>query len=164
MSDKNLQQRAQIDAAYKWDIEAMYPEEAQWEKDLTEAVKAAEAFTRYSGHLTDSADTLYEALTEKDAIWRKLEHAFVYAAMRKDEDNRVSKYQSMDDQCGSAVAKAAAAMSFFAPELLAAPEETIRGYLDASWHSTATRSKMRSAKRSMYSAPLRRIFSPNSAK
>ena len=131
MSDKNLQQRAQIDAAYKWDIEAMYPEEAQWEKDLTEAVKAAEAFTRYSGHLTDSADTLYEALTEKDAIWRKLEHAFVYAAMRKDEDNRVSKYQSMDDQCGSAVAKAAAAMSFFAPELLAAPEETIRGYLDA---------------------------------
>ncbi len=36
MSDKNLQQRAQIDAAYKWDIEAMYPEEAQWEKDLTE--------------------------------------------------------------------------------------------------------------------------------
>lgn len=57
MSDKNLQQRAQIDAAYKWDIEAMYPEEAQWEKDLTEAVKAAEAFTKYSGHLTDSADT-----------------------------------------------------------------------------------------------------------
>ena len=46
MSDKNLQQRAQIDAAYKWDIEAMYPEEAQWEKDLTEAVKAAEAFTK----------------------------------------------------------------------------------------------------------------------
>ena len=102
MSDKNLQQRAQIDA------EAMYPEEAQWEKDLTEAVKTAEAFTRYSGHLTDSADTLYEALTEKDAIWRKLEHAFVYAAMRKDEDNRVSKYQSMDDKCGSAIAKISA--------------------------------------------------------
>ena len=41
MSDKNLQQRAQIDAAYKWDIEAMYPEEAQWEKDLTEAMTSA---------------------------------------------------------------------------------------------------------------------------
>ena len=32
MSDKNLQQRAQIDAAYKWDIEAMYPEEAKERK------------------------------------------------------------------------------------------------------------------------------------
>ena len=71
MSDKNLQQRAQIDAAYKWDIEAMYPEEAQWEKDLTEAVKAAEAFTRYSGHLTDSADTLYEAGESDDPLSRK---------------------------------------------------------------------------------------------
>ncbi len=63
MSDKNLQQRAQIDAAYKWDIEAMYPRKRR-EKDLTEAVKAAEAFTRYSGHLTDLR-YLYEALTEK---------------------------------------------------------------------------------------------------
>ena len=63
MSDKNLQQRAQIDAAYKWDIEAMYPEEAQWEKDLTEAVKAAEGMAEdINGVMGDLAHDMQTAL------------------------------------------------------------------------------------------------------
>lgn len=130
MSDKLLKQRSDIDAKFKWDIEAMYPDEAQWEKDIAGCVSAAEKFTRFQGKVTDSSDILFEALDEKDKIWRKLEHAFVYAAMKKDEDNRVDKYQSMDDKCGSAIAKVSAAMSFFAPELLAADEEKILQYID----------------------------------
>lgn len=130
MSDKLLKQRSDIDAKFKWDIEAMYPDEAQWEKDIAGCVSAAEKFTRVQGKVTDSSDILFEALDEKDKIWRKLEHAFVYAAMKKDEDNRVDKYQSMDDKCGSAIAKVSAAMSFFAPELLAADEEKILQYID----------------------------------
>ena len=130
MSDKTLKQRDQIAKEYKWNIEAMYPDESQWEKDIEECVKAAESFAGFQGRLTESAQTLCDALTEKDRIWEKLEHAFVYAAMKKDEDNRVTKYQSMDDKCGSAIAKVAAAMSFFAPELLTASEETILGYID----------------------------------
>ncbi len=129
MSDKLLKQRSDIDAKFKWDIEAMYPDEAQWEKDIADCVSAAEKFTRFQGKVTDSSDILFEALDEKDKIWRKLEHAFVYAAMKKDEDNRVDKYQSMDDKCGSAIAKVSAAMSFFAPELLAADEEKILQYI-----------------------------------
>lgn len=130
MADKNLKQRDQIAKEYKWDLEAMYPDEFQWEKDVEECVQAAEAFKRFEGRVCKSSDTLADALEEKDAIWQKLEHAFVYAAMRKDEDNRVNKYQSMDDKCGSAVAKASAAMSFFAPELLAADDSTILGFID----------------------------------
>lgn len=130
MADKNLKQRDQIAKEYKWDLEAMYPDELQWEKDVEECVQAAEAFKRFEGRVCESSDTLADALEEKDAIWQKLEHAFVYAAMRKDEDNRVNKYQSMDDKCGSAVAKASAAMSFFAPELLAADDSTILGFID----------------------------------
>lgn len=130
MSDKLLKQRSDIDAKFKWDIEAMYPDEAQWEKNIADCVSAAESFTRFQGKVTDSSEILFEALDEKDKIWRKLEHAFVYAAMKKDEDNRVDKYQSMDDKCGSAIAKVSAAMSFFAPELLAADEEKILHYID----------------------------------
>ena len=130
MSDKLLKQRSDIDAKFKWDIKAMYPDEAQWEKDIADCVSAAEKFTRFQGKVTDSSDILFEALDEKDKIWRKLEHAFVYAAMKKDEDNRVDKYQSMDDKCGSAIAKVSAAMSFFAPELLAADEEKILQYIE----------------------------------
>ena len=47
MSDKLLKQRADIDSKFKWDIEAMYPDEAQWEKDIADCVSAAEKFTRF---------------------------------------------------------------------------------------------------------------------
>ena len=129
MSDKNLKQRDQIPQEYKWNIEDMYPDESLWEKDVDECIKRAENFKDFSGKLTESPQTLLSALRERDSIWQKLEHAFVYAAMKKDEDNRVDKYQAMDDKCGSAMAKVAAAMSFFTPELLEAPESEILKFL-----------------------------------
>ena len=129
MSDKKLKQRNEIPKEYKWNIEAMYPDESQWEKDVAQSVEQAAAFSKFQGKLTESASTLLEALRERDSIWQKLEHAFVYAAMKKDEDNREDKYQAMDDKCGSAIAKVSAAMSFFTPELLEASEETILGYI-----------------------------------
>ena len=130
MSDKLCKQRSEIDQKFKWDIQAMYPDESLWEKDMEECVQAASEFTRYLGKVTESAETLYEALAEKDRIFLKLERAFVYAAMKKDEDNRLAKYQSMDDRCGAACAKISASLSFFAPELLAAEPETIRKYIE----------------------------------
>ena len=90
-NNKTLKQRDQIAKEYKWDIEAMYPDESQWDKDIVDSLRAAEEFKRFQGRITESSDTLYEALSEKDAIWQKLEHAYVYAAMKKDEDNRVTQ-------------------------------------------------------------------------
>lgn len=125
MSDKNLKQRDQIPQEYKWNISAMYPDESKWEDDVAQCISRSENFKSFIGRLGDSSDILLEALTERDAIWQKLEHAFVYAAMKKDEDNRVDKYQAMNDKCSAAMAKVAAAMSFFTPELLSVPEEKI---------------------------------------
>ena len=130
MSDKKLKQRDEIAKEYKWNIEDMYPDESAWDKDLEECLKAAENFAKYNGRLTESAQTLLAALKDNDAIWRKIEHAYVYAAMKKDEDNRVNKYQAMDDKCGSVMAKIAAATSFFTPELLEAPSEKIEKFID----------------------------------
>lgn len=83
MSEKNLKQRDQIPQEYKWNIEDMYPDESLWEKDVDECIKRAENFKDFSGKLTESPQTLLSALRERDSIWQKLEHAFVYAAMKK---------------------------------------------------------------------------------
>lgn len=130
MGDKNLKKRKDIEQKYKWDIEAMYPDEAQFEEDLDECLQQAEQFTAFQGHLTKNAQKLAEALQLRDAIWLKLEHAFVYAHMKKDEDNREAKYQAMDDKCNSVIARVSSAMSFFTPELLEVPEERILSYIE----------------------------------
>ncbi len=108
----------------------MYADAASWEKDIQQVLAMTEDFGGYAGRLTESAGTLAEALQAKDAVWQKLERAYVYARMKLDEDNREAAQQSMHDKVGAVIAKVSAAMSFFTPELLSAPEETLRGYVE----------------------------------
>lgn len=124
-----MTERNNIDCKYKWDIEAMFPDESLWEQAVTDSLKKADSFAELSGHLTDSADSLLKALRLRDDMWQQLEKAYVYARMRRDEDNRVSKYQAMTDKCFAAIAKMSAVSSFFTPELLEAPEDKILGFL-----------------------------------
>lgn len=129
MSDKALKTRDQIDNKYKWNIEAMFPDEAQIEQDIKEVLAQTKEYEKLAGHLTESAATLLNALQSRDAIWQKLEKVFVYARMRRDEDNRKTQYQAMTDRCQSVIAQVSAAMSFFTPELLDASEETLLSYI-----------------------------------
>ena len=129
MDNKTTKTRDQIDAKYKWTIEKMYPDEKVWDSDYEKVSQMAEAFTRFSGKLGESAASLLAAYSERDAIWRVAEKVYVYARMRRDEDNRVTKYQAMADKCHSMIANASAAMSFFTPELLEIPEKKLKGFI-----------------------------------
>jgi len=129
MSDKKSKPRSQVDAKYKWNIEAMYPDESVWDQDYEKVSRMAEDFVRFSGNLAKGSDSLLSAFRERDALWLIAEKAYVYARMRLDEDNRVTKYQAMTDKCYSLIAKASAAMSFFTPELLEIPEETLKVFI-----------------------------------
>lgn len=124
-----MTERNNIEQKYKWDIEAMFPDEALWEQAVTQSLKKADSFAELSGHLTDSADSLLKAFRLRDDMWQQLEKAYVYARMKRDEDNRVSKYQAMTDKCFAAIAKMSAVSSFFTPELLEASEDRIPGFL-----------------------------------
>lgn len=133
MNTKELKTRDQIDSKYKWNIEAMIPDESVISGELETIKKEAEAYGKdFAGRLTESADTLLAAFQKRDDIWRRLEKIYVYARMRRDENNAETKYQAMADQCNSVIAAVSASMAFFTPELLSASEETILAYIDAA--------------------------------
>lgn len=127
---QKLMKRSDSSPADRWDVESMYPDEKQWEADILEAQDKASGFLAYQGRLAESAATLLEAIQLKDEIWLLLEHAYVYARMRRDEDNSNEKYQAMTDRIQGVLAKVSASMSFFTPELLESSENTILGYLE----------------------------------
>ena len=132
MNTKELKTRDQIDSKYKWNIEAMIPDESVISGELETIKKETEAYGEdFAGRLTESADTLLAAFQKRDDIWRRLEKIYVYARMRRDENNAETKYQAMADQCNSVIAAVSASMAFFTPELLSASEETILAYIDA---------------------------------
>ena len=62
MSDKKLKQRNEIPKEYKWNIEAMYPNEEDWEKDVADSIKMATDFSDFKGKITESSATLLDAL------------------------------------------------------------------------------------------------------
>jgi len=128
---KETKTRDQIDLKYKWDIEAMYPDEEQWKADYKTVEDKAKDFVSYSGRLGESPQVLLEALQKKDNIWRLLEKVYTYARMKKDEDNRVTKYQAMSDKAGTLIAKTSSYLSFFTPELLEIPEDKLMGFIQA---------------------------------
>lgn len=125
-----IKQRSEIPEKYKWDIEDMYSDEETWQADIDEGLKMAEDLAGYAGKLTESAATLLEALKLNDSLWLKLEKAFVYSRMKRDEDNRESKYQSLCDKSMSAIAAAGAGTAFLTPELMQAGEEKVMKMID----------------------------------
>jgi oligoendopeptidase F len=121
----NIKQRSEIPDKYKWDIEDMYASDEQWEADLKDGLTLADQLSSYEGRLGEDAQTLLAALKLQGEAWQKLERVFVYARMRRDEDNRVEKYQSMADRAMAALAQASANTAFFTPELLSYEKEDI---------------------------------------
>lgn len=131
MSSKELKSREQIDKKYKWNIEAMISDESSIDEDLSKIKKQAEEYAaHFMGHLADSSEMLYEAFLHKDDIWRRLEKIYVYAHMRRDENNAESLYQGMTDKSMSVIASVSASLSFFTPELLSSDENKLLGFIE----------------------------------
>lgn len=127
--DKKIKTRDEILDQYKWNITDMYKNEELWEDDFTKVKASASSFSEFSGHLSESADKLYEAFREKDNIFRRCEKVYVYARMKKDEDNRVDRYQSMCDRAQSLIAETSSQLSFFVPELLEITEDLLADFM-----------------------------------
>ena len=63
---KELKKRDQIDQKYKWNIEDMFPDESLVEAKMAKIMELTEKFKEYEGHVTESAETLAQALKDND--------------------------------------------------------------------------------------------------
>lgn len=125
-----LKKREEIDEKYKWKLEDIYENNSLWEDDLKKLSVLCDDVTKYKGKLSESADVLYNALKAQDKLEALAEKLFVYARMRRDEDNTNGLYQSMTDRCSSVFTSIFAATSFFVPELTGIDEKKIKRFME----------------------------------
>lgn len=126
---KNIAQRKDIPDEFKWKLEKMYESDELWEEDIKKVKEKVKEILQYVGRLGASSENLFHALDLNDTISQKLENVFVYAKMRKDEDNRITKYQAMSDRAQALAVEVQSSLSFLIPEIISIPEEKIRNYL-----------------------------------
>ena len=127
---KNIKKRSEIDDQFKWNISAMFSSDTEWEDAIAISLKEADEFNVFRGRIAENADTLLEALEKRNHIWQTIERAYVYARMRRDEDNTVEKFQSMCDKAETAISNISAHMSFFTPELMEQDSDKLMKMID----------------------------------
>jgi oligoendopeptidase F len=117
--------RSDIDPRYTWNLTDLYPSDEAWEQEYGEVKNLIENAGRFAGKLSD-ARTLYECLVTRTEVSRKMNLLYLYAFLAKELDNRVSKYQAMNEQAAMLGSQAGAAFAYVEPELVQIPDDKLR--------------------------------------
>ena len=113
-----LLNRSAIAQKDTWRLEDMFTSDEQWEKAFAALKEDMARISGYAGRLGESAATFADALRLASACDLAMEKLFVYARMRRDEDNALARYQGMTDRAQSLGTELSTLMSFMAPEIL----------------------------------------------
>lgn len=126
---QTLPKRSEIPAEYKWRLEDLYATDSLWEEDVEKIRAMMEQIRSRQGTLSQSGKNLLDVLVLQDELSKLLDRVYVYAHMRRDEDNTRSFYQALSDRASSLATQVSSAISYIQPEILAIPTETLERFL-----------------------------------
>ena len=129
MNSDKQKMRSEIPAADKWDIDAMYPSERGMSDDITAGLAGAEELASMKGHIMDSPASLLRALLTYSESMRKIERAYIYSHMKRDEDNSDSHWSEMFGRAAAALTAYTSLVSFLDPEILSAEPSAIYSFI-----------------------------------
>jgi len=129
-SDK-IPQRSDIADQYKWKVEDIYPDTSSWEKDFNFLKENIDRFKPFKGHLGDSAAVLLTCLQLSDSLSVIDNNLYVYAYLKLDEDNRISKYQELAGRISNLSSQMSQATSFIEPEILSLGKDKLTAMMQA---------------------------------
>ena len=121
--------RSEIPSSDKWNIEAMYPDESGFSDDISSGLLRAESLASMQGHIMDSPASLLSALIAYSDALRKVERAYIYAHMKRDEDNSDSRCTEMYGRASGALTTLSSLLSFFDPEILSSDPSAVISYI-----------------------------------
>lgn len=123
---KSLPSRNEIPDEFKWKLEDIYESDAAWENDVAKVKELMARISAKQGTLGQSGKNLLDALQLEDELSKTLDQVYVYARMRRDENNADSTYQALTDRAASLSTQAYSAISYIQPEILAIPTEQLQ--------------------------------------
>jgi oligoendopeptidase F len=124
--------RVAIAAEFKWDFTPIYPSWEAWEAGLAEMQAKMDHFAELKGTLRDGTEALLRAYRLFDEIGMLQYRVFRYPQLQRDTDTRDQAVGAKLQRVQALFARFGTATAWFTPELLAVPEATVRGWIDAA--------------------------------
>jgi len=115
----------------RWRLEDIFESDALWEESYAQVEKDMQGIEALKGTLAKSAKDLLKGMDALGDIERRAEKLYVYAGMRRDEDNGRAEYQEKADRALNLLVRLESATAFVEPELLEADAAAIEGYIAA---------------------------------
>lgn len=126
---KALPKRDEIDSKYKWKLEDIYAGIDKWEEDFKKVKEYISQIVKLKGSLNGGPKKLLECLKLSNELMSLTDKVFVYARMKKDENNADATYQGLSDRASTLATEAYASISFIVPEIISIPEDKLTSYL-----------------------------------
>lgn len=120
--------REEIDSKFKWDIESMYKNNDEWEKDFEKVKIIIEELKLFRGNVVTNSENLLRLLRLKDELSRTMSNVYTFAKMKQDEDTNNPKYQELTDRATTLMVSISEASSFIVPEILKLDKKDITDF------------------------------------
>ena len=121
--------RDAIPVKYRWNLQSICSSWEEWTASYARLDAAIGAFKTRQGSLSHGPSSLLDAFKAMDEMGALSYQVWYYAALQYDEDQRNNDINGRRQQVQILFARQQQASSWFNPELLAVPLETIRGWM-----------------------------------
>jgi oligoendopeptidase F len=125
----HLPVREAVPARYTWDLSAICCDWDEWQSLYDQLNSAADAFTRFRGTLASGPEQLLAALKAMDGEGALSYRVWYYAALQYDQDQRDNVISAKRQQVQLLFARQQQARSWFNPEILAIPRDTLEAWI-----------------------------------
>jgi len=127
-----LPPREAVDLKYTWDLSSIFADWTEWEAGFRDLDQGINAFAQFEGMLAQGPDRLLASLQERDRIGQLSYRVWYYPNLQYDQDQRDNTINARRQQVQLLLARWSQAESWYAPELLRIPLDTVRQWLDHS--------------------------------
>src|SRR5215204_6038569 len=122
--------RDAIPVKYRWDLHSICSSWDEWTASYARLDAAINDFKTRQGTLSHSPSSLLTAFKAMDEMGALAYQVWYFAALQYDQDQRNNEINGRRQQVQILFARQQQASSWFNPELLAVPLDTIRGWMD----------------------------------
>ena len=122
--------RQEIDDKYKWNLLDIFPNWEAWQQgyDILEA--HIDEYAAFKGTLSQGGQRLLQAFKMSDELGQLAYRVWYFPSLQYDEDQRDNAVNAKRQQVQILFARLQQAQSWFNPELLSIPLETVRGWME----------------------------------
>jgi oligoendopeptidase F len=121
--------REDIDSQFKWTLEDIFPTWEAWESAYASLEQKIDEYASLRGSLASGGPALRRAFELADDIGQLEYRVWYYPSLRYDEDQRDNTVNARKQRVQILFAKLAQAASWFDPELLSIPIDTVRRWM-----------------------------------